>query len=96
MGQRAAIAAKVEWTEKISQIKSMIAEKKDIPKHVQHLYLGHESWFEKNKLMNFESLQDNRISKKASINGYLTDRVEFPLDEVCTRVGSDPIVVVFA
>lgn len=60
------IKLEIEWTEKISQIKSMIAEKKDIPKHVQHLYLGHESWFEKNKLRNFESLQDNRISKKAS------------------------------
>ena len=69
------INLEIEWTEKISEIKSMIAEKKDIPQHVQHLYLGHESWSEtiilhswseKNKLRDFESLQDNRISKKAS------------------------------
>ena len=62
------IKIEIDWTtEKISQIKYKIAKKKDIPEHIQHLYLGHESeWFEKNKLRNVESLQDNQISEKAS------------------------------
>ena len=65
------IKIEIDWTtEKISQIKYEIAKKKDIPEHIQHLYLGHESeWFEKNKLRNAEKLQDNQISQKASKDG---------------------------
>lgn len=64
------IKLEIDWTEKISQIKNIIAEKKDIPENVQHLYLGDGAWDNAQlELMDSESLTNNQIFKKVVKDG---------------------------
>ena len=63
------IRLKVQWTETIWQIKSLIAKKKDIPINAQNMYLGYGVWTKKTKLRDDESLADNEISKKVFKDG---------------------------
>ena len=59
----------IEGTEFIWKIKRMISQKKDIPEHVQQMYLGYGNWLEKYKLRCDESLADNELSKKVFKDG---------------------------
>ena len=59
----------IDGTEFIWKIKRMISQKKDIPEHVQQIYLGYGNWREKDKLRCDESLADNELSKKVFKDG---------------------------
>ena len=59
----------IDGTEFIWKIKYMISLKKDIPEHVQQIYLGYGNWLEKYKLRDDESLADNELSKKVFKDG---------------------------
>ena len=59
----------IKGTEFIWEIKYKISEKKDIPEHVQQLYLGYGNWLEKYKLRDDESLADNELSRKVFKDG---------------------------
>ena len=59
----------IDGTESFWKIKYMISLKKDIPEHVQQIYLGYGNWLEKYKLRDDESLADNELSKKVFKDG---------------------------
>ena len=63
------ISIEVDWTEKILQIKCEVFKKKRIPNAWQEIYLGIGVWTEENKLEYYETLDDDKVSKKAVTEG---------------------------
>ena len=59
----------VDWTEKIDMINDKISQKKGIPIKWQSTYLGDGVWNEEDELKGSESLDSNKIFKKAVKDG---------------------------
>ena len=60
---------KVDWTEKIDMISEIVSQEKNIPIKWQSTYLGDGVWNEEDELKGSESLDSNKIFKKAVKDG---------------------------
>ena len=69
MTKKETIKIEVDWTETILKMMKRILIEKKIPLLWQKIYLGHGVWNVEAKLNAFESLADDKISKKAVKEG---------------------------